>query len=162
MFTIRRKSVYSRICFVELNTPCLVCLLKRRGLRISAPHLMSTRRKLCVSMPTRQWHNQLNAIVQRLRNHVSGRLSLPCQSDGAVIRWLLSKPHYRPISHFSLNKYSWDQTSRYTAQLSQKNIEEIALILLNIMFHAPMRRFQLELIYYFAYFSPSSHLTSFL
>ena len=29
-------------------------------------------------------------------------------------------------------------------------------ILLNIMFHAPMGRFQLELIYYFTYFSPSS------
>ena len=30
-------------------------------------------------------------------------------------------------------------------------------ILLNIMFHAPMGRFQLELIYYFTYFSPLSH-----
>ena len=30
-------------------------------------------------------------------------------------------------------------------------------ILLNIMFHTPMGRFQLELIYYFTYFSPSSH-----
>ena len=27
------------------------------------------------------------------------------------------------------------------------------------MFHAPMRRFQFELIYYFTYFSPSSHPT---
>ena len=27
------------------------------------------------------------------------------------------------------------------------------------MFHAPMGRFQLELINYFTYFSPSSHLT---
>ena len=27
------------------------------------------------------------------------------------------------------------------------------------MFHAPMGRFQLELIYYFTYFSPLSHLT---
>ena len=32
-------------------------------------------------------------------------------------------------------------------------------ILLNIMFHATMGRFQLELIYYFTYFSPLSHLT---
>ena len=32
-------------------------------------------------------------------------------------------------------------------------------ILLNIMFHAPLGRFQLELIYSFTYFSPSSHPT---
>ena len=32
-------------------------------------------------------------------------------------------------------------------------------ILLNIMFHAPTGRFQLELINYFTYFSPSSHPT---
>ena len=32
-------------------------------------------------------------------------------------------------------------------------------ILLNIMFHAPMGRFQLELIYYFTYFSLLSHPT---
>jgi len=31
------------------------------------------------------------------------------------------------------------------------------LILFNIMFHAPMGRFQLEITYYFTYFSPSSH-----
>ena len=31
-------------------------------------------------------------------------------------------------------------------------------ILLNIMFHVLMGRFQLELYYYFTYFSPSSHL----
>jgi hypothetical protein len=30
------------------------------------------------------------------------------------------------------------------------------IILLNIMFHAPMGRFQLELIYNFTYFSPLS------
>ena len=33
------------------------------------------------------------------------------------------------------------------------NIVKVNLILLNIMFHAPMRRFQLELTYYFTYFS---------
>ena len=33
----------------------------------------------------------------------------------------------------------------------------VVSILLNTMFHAPMGRFQLELIYYFTYFSPSSH-----
>ena len=32
-------------------------------------------------------------------------------------------------------------------------------VLLNIMFHAPMGGFQLELIYYFTYFPLSSHLT---
>ena len=30
-------------------------------------------------------------------------------------------------------------------------------ILLNVMFHAPMGRFQLKLFIYFTYFSPSSH-----
>ena len=35
--------------------------------------------------------------------------------------------------------------------------EDSLSILLNIVFHAPMGRFQLELIYYFTYFSPSSH-----
>jgi hypothetical protein len=33
------------------------------------------------------------------------------------------------------------------------------MIILNIKFHAPMGRFQLELISYFTYFSPSSHST---
>ena len=37
--------------------------------------------------------------------------------------------------------------------------KHVPSILLNIMFHAPMGRFQLELIYYFTYFSPSSHPT---
>ena len=32
-------------------------------------------------------------------------------------------------------------------------LSQTLLILLNIMFHAPMGRFQLELIYYFTYFS---------
>ena len=34
---------------------------------------------------------------------------------------------------------------------------EVASILLNIMFHASIGRFQLEIIYYFIYFLPSSH-----
>ena len=36
---------------------------------------------------------------------------------------------------------------------------EEGCVLVNIMFHAPMGRFQLELINCFTYFSPSSHLT---
>jgi hypothetical protein len=44
--------------------------------------------------------------------------------------------------------------AKYTIRNRKKNI---FTILLNIMFHAAMGRFQLELIYYFTYFSMSSH-----
>ena len=44
--------------------------------------------------------------------------------------------------------------TRLTSTLFSKNltIKIFKIILLNVMFHAPMERFQLELIYYFTYF----------
>jgi hypothetical protein len=52
------------------------------------------------------------------------------------------------------NLFLAENNTIYTAEIQFKQS-----ILLYIMFHAPMGRFQLELIYYFTYFSPSSHLT---